>query len=72
MKQMETLVSKCKRVSFNTDVVVAVDGVKSLMRKFVIVSLNLTPPVNLPVNNDEGVPRQPKTFGLHYLLSVVR
>jgi 2-polyprenyl-6-methoxyphenol hydroxylase-like FAD-dependent oxidoreductase len=57
--------------TFDADVIVAADGVKSLARKFVIVSLSFNLPVNLPVNIDQGVPQQPKTFWLRYLPSMV-
>jgi 2-polyprenyl-6-methoxyphenol hydroxylase-like FAD-dependent oxidoreductase len=58
--------------TFDADVVVAADGVKSLARKFVIVSLSFNLPVTLAVNIDQGVLRQPKTFWLRYLPSMVR
>jgi flavin-dependent dehydrogenase len=58
--------------SFDADVIVAADGVKSFARQFVIVRLSSSLPVDLPDNVDEGVPRQPKTFWLRYLPSVVR
>lgn len=57
--------------SFDADVIVAADGVKSLARQFVIVRLSFSPLVNLLVNIDEGVPRQSKILWLCYLPSVV-
>lgn len=58
--------------SFDADVIIAADGVKSFARQFVIVRLSSRLPVDLPDNIDEGVPRQPKTFWLRYLPRVVR